>query len=312
MATKIIIDTDPGIDDTFAVCTALRSPELEVVGLTSVFGNATIGHTTLNSLRLVELEGHTSIPVAKGCGSSLVMPTPPLGTHVHGEDGFGNTNLPLPEGRPLDISAAEFIIQTVQNNPGEITLVPIGPLTNIALALRIEPSIAQQVREVVIMGGAALVKGNASPVGEANIWHDPHAADIVFAAGWPLTMVGLDVTTRVFMSTAFMNALVTADTPPAHLISQILPCYLNYFKQELGLTTGIHTHDPSAIAYLIDPGNFKTEAWPVYVETEGLLAGQTTPDIKGHWGDQREPINVCVDVNADPILNMIFERLTRL
>lgn len=310
MAKKIIIDTDPGIDDTFAVCTALRSPELEVVGLTSVFGNAEIEHTTLNSLRLIELEGHTAIPVARGCASSLIIPTPPLGTHVHGEDGFGNTKLPLPEGHPLDITAAEFIIQTVQDNPGEITLVPIGPLTNIALALRIEPSIAHQVHEIVIMGGAALVKGNASPVAEANIWHDPHAAEIVFAAGWPLTMVGLDVTTRVLMSTAYLDALVKVDTLPAHLISQILPCYLKYFKQELGLTDGIHTHDPSAIAYLIDPGNFKTEQWPVYVETEGLLTGQTTPDLQGHWGNQRAPINVCIDVNADPILEMIFERLT--
>jgi purine nucleosidase len=310
MAKKIIIDTDPGIDDALAICTALRSPEFEIVGLTSVFGNAAIDQTTLNSLRLVELEDNTAIPVVKGCASSLVIPTPPLGTYVHGEDGFGNTHMPPPKGRPLDISAAEFIIQTVMSNPGEITLVPIGPLTNIALALRIEPSIAQLVHEVVIMGGAAVVKGNASPVAEANIWHDPHAADIVFAAGWPLTMVGLDVTTRVCMSSAYLDALVKADTPPAHLIRQILPCYLSYFKQKLGLTTGIHTHDPSAIAYLIDPGNFKTEQWPVYVETVGSLAGQTTPDIQSHWADQRKPINVCVAVNADPILEMIFERLT--
>jgi uridine nucleosidase len=165
MPKKILIDTDPGVDDAMAILLALRSPEVEVIGLTSVFGNTRTEITAQNALRILELEGNGSIPVAQGADRPLVKPLDELGgTRVHGEDGLGNTHLPAPRGTLRPESAAQFIVQSVLANPGEITLVPIGPLTNLGLALRLEPRIAGLVREVVLMGGSAYEGGNVSPV----------------------------------------------------------------------------------------------------------------------------------------------------
>jgi purine nucleosidase len=309
MTTKILIDTDPGIDDTMAIFLALRSPEVEVVGLTSIWGNTSGELTAQNAIRLVEVEGHDHIPVARGCDCPLIIPMPELGTHVHGLDGMGNTNPPPPKGKLVEMSAAQFIVKMIMENPGEIALVPVGPLTNIALALRLEPRIVEKVKEVVIMGGAATVPGNVTPVAEANIWHDPHAAHIVFSAGWPLTMVGLDVTTRVVQKKAYLEEICNAGNPATDLLKRILPCYQNYFEGTFGMT-GIHTHDPSAIAYLIDPKLFRTEHWPIFVETEGHCMGQTVPDYRNRWG-KLPPSNVCLGVDAPAVLDLIKERLTR-
>lgn len=310
MAKKIIIDTDPGVDDTIAICTALRSPEVEVVGLTSVFGNAPGEITAQNALRLVELEGHDSIPVARGSDVPLVLPPDMLGTHVHGEDGMGNTNPPPPKGKVIAQSAAEFIVKMAHSNHQEITLVPVGPLTNIALALLLDPQIANLIKEVIIMGGVVSNPGNISPVAEANIYHDPHAADIVMAAGWPVTLVGLDVTCKTVMGTEFQQELFSSDNPAVNLIKRILPCYQNYFNKFHGLGGNIYTHDPSAIAFTIDPGLFQTRTAPVYVETKGRCAGQTIADWKRQWG-KRPDVNICVDVNSEGVLALIKERLTK-
>ena len=310
MAKKIIIDTDPGVDDTIAICTALRSPEVEVVGLTSVFGNAPGEITAQNALRLVELEGHNSIPVAHGSDTPLVLPPDILGTHVHGEDGMGNTNPPPPKGKVIAKSAAEFIVEMAHSFPHEITLVPVGPLTNIALALLLDSQIAGLIKEVIIMGGAVSNPGNISPVAEANIYHDPHAADIVMAAGWPLTLVGLDVTCKTVISTAFQQELFNTDNPAINLIKRILPYYQNYFKEFHGMGGDIYTHDPSAIACAIDSSLFRTRTAPLYVETQGRCVGQTVADWKRQWGD-RPDVNICVDVNSEGVLALIKERLTK-
>lgn len=310
MAKKILIDTDPGVDDTMAILFALRSPELHVIGLTTVFGNTDVEHTTLNALRLVELEGNGHIPVAKGANYPLVRPRGRLGTFVHGEDGMGNTNPPLPKGKPVDIPAAQFIVETILANPGEITLVPVGPLTNIGLALLLCPEIASKVKEVVIMGGSAYQRGNATPAAEANVHNDPEATRLVFTAGWPLTMVGLDVTMKCVMSKAYLNNLSRAGNPATDLIGRILPFYQAYHDQVHGMQGAIHTHDPSAIAYLIDPSLFQTKQLPVYVEVDGLCAGDTVPDPHRTWIDH--PLtNVCLDVDAERLQALYRERLTR-
>jgi len=309
MATKIIIDTDPGIDDAMAIFLALHSPELEVVGLTTVWGNASGECTSQNALRLLEVDGHGHIPASRGCDCPLVNPLPELGTRVHGEDGFGNTSLPMPQGRLIEMPAAQFLIKMIMENPGEITLVPVGPLTNIALALRIEPRIVQNVKEVVIMGGVVQNPGNVTPVAEANIWHDPHAASIVLSAGWPLTMVGLDVTTRVIQKKPHLDEICNSGTPSANLLKQILPCYRSYFEKHVGIN-GIHTHDPSAIAYLIDRKLFRTETWPIFVETEGHCAGQTIPDYHHIWGSL-PGVEVCLGVDAPGVLEILRKRMTR-
>ena len=310
MPQKILIDTDPGVDDTMAILFALRSSELEVVGLTTVFGNAYVDITALNALRLIELEGHAHIPVAKGAGRPLVNPRRRVADFVHGSDGMGNIDPPPPLGQLLDIPAAQFIVETILANPGEITLVPVGPLTNIALALRLEPKIVALVDQVVIMGGAAYVPGNASPVGEANIFNDPHAAAIVFSAGWPLTMVGLDVTMKTVMTKNYLDELGSVGNPATDLIWRILRFYQGYHDQEYGLGGDIHTHDPSAIAFLVDPGLFKTVSLPVFVETEGRCAGQTVPDRGNRWVDS-PLVNVCTDVDSSGLLDLYWKRLTR-
>ena len=310
MTKKIIIDTDPGVDDTIAITTALRSPELEVIGLTSVFGNAPGDVTAQNALRLVELEGNGHIPVARGSDIPLVAPLEKLGTWVHGEDGMGNTNPPAPKGKLVDESAAEFIVKMAHQFPGEITLVPVGPLTNIALALRINPEIATLIHDVVIMGGAVTVPGNMTAVAEANIYHDPHAADIVMAAGWPLTIVGLDVTEKTVMTPDYHQSLFKAGNPAVKLIERILPCYQSYFDKFEGLNGSTYTHDPSAISYVINPDLFVTREAPVFVATEGRCFGQTAADWRGQW-EERKPVKICVDVDSEAVLALIKERLTK-
>ena len=230
------------------------------------------------------------------------------GSHVHGEDGMGDVDLTRPRGEALKIPAAQFIIETILSNPGEITLVPVGPLTNIALALRLEPRIADLVKEVVIMGGAAYHGGNASPVAEANIYNDPHAASIVFQAGWRLTMVGLDVTMQTVMTRAYLDELGEAGNRASDLIRRILPCYQRFHDKTYGLNGDLHTHDPSAIAYLIEPDWFETVRVPVFVETMGSCSGQTVPDVRGQTGDH-QPVNVCTGVDSAAVLEMFKMRL---
>ena len=309
---KIIIDTDPGIDDAMAIFLALRSPELELIGLTTVFGNVHTALSTTNALRLLEIANRTDIPVAHGASQPLERAYAGPIPLIHGEDGQGNTHLPAPSTRAIDSSAAEFIVQQIMDAPGQITLVPIGPLTNIALALRLEPRIAQNVREVVLMGGNAFCPGNATPASEANIHNDPEAADFVFGADWPVTMVGLDVTHNVIMTTAQMNLLETAQNPLAQHLALINPLYLEFVGTTAGID-GNYIHDPSAIVYLTHPQAFTTAQHPMRVETLGISAGKTWPNPFSNrtlpdWAG-RPAVNICVNVDSSMVLSVILERL---
>lgn len=313
MPKKIIIDTDPGIDDAMAILFALQSPELEIVGLTTIFGNVPTDLGTQNALRLVEFAGQPQIPVAHGADVPLVVPLEYIADFVHGTDGLGNTNQPPPTGKPVDIPAAQFIVETVMANPGQITLVPVGPLTNIALALALEPKIADNVAGVVIMGGAATVNGNVNPAAEANIIHDPHAADVVFSASWPVTMVGLDVTMKTIMTDDFLASLRGSRT--GDYIYKISRFYREFHRQ-VGVMEGIHTHDPSAIAYAIDPTLFTTQQGPIRVVTEGIATGQTLWDQRQNWMGSNpwtdiSPVTVCVDVDSERLLALYKERITK-
>lgn len=314
MPKKIIIDTDPGVDDAMAILFALKSPELEVVGLTTIFGNVHTGLATQNALRLVEFAGRPDIPVAHGADLPLVVPLSYVADFVHGADGLGNTNPASPQGRPVAMPAAQFIVETVMANPGDITLVPVGPLTNIALAVALEPRLVENVAGVVLMGGAATVNGNVNPAAEANIIHDPHAADVVLTAGWPVTMIGLDVTMQTIMTADYLASLVASATATTAFIAKISPFYVDFHREAYGLA-GMHTHDPSAIAYLIDPTLFTTEAGPVRVITEGLGLGQTLLDRRQRWHapnawSDRPAVNVCLGVDSDRLLALYRERIT--
>ncbi len=311
MPRKIIIDTDPGVDDTMAIFFALCSPELEVLGLTTIFGNVHTALATQNALRLLEIAGRADIPVAAGAANPLTRPFDGPVPAVHGLDGQGEIDLPEPTGQALAMSAAQFIIEQARAQPGEITLVPIGPLTNIALALRLEPRLADWVAEVVLMGGNALVPGNASPAGEANIRNDPEAADLVFGAAWPVTMVGLDVTLRVHMTAADIAEYATHGNPMSQHISRVLPHYRNYFETNYDVA-GIFVHDSSAIAYLLEPALFKLRRWPIRVGTQGLGRGKTWPAtgrrILPPW-QGRPLVNVCVGVDGPAVVALEAERL---
>jgi uridine nucleosidase len=286
---------------------------VEVVGLTSIFGNVHADLGAQNALRLVEFAGRPEVPVAEGAALPLIVPLSYVADFVHGTDGLGNTYQPLPQGQVLSKPAAQFITEMVMAHPGEITLVPVGPLTNLALALALEPRIVENVAEVVIMGGAATVNGNVNPAAEANIIHDPHAADVVFNAGWPVTMVGLDVTMQTLMSEAYLASLKTSKT--GRFIYDISRFYQAFHTEVYGLEA-IHTHDPSAIAYVLDPTLFTTIEGAIRVPTEGVALGQTLLDRRQSWSSpnpwsDKPAVNVCVGVDSERLLALYHERITQ-
>jgi inosine-uridine nucleoside N-ribohydrolase len=310
--TRLIIDTDPGIDDAIALFAALASPELTIDGVTTVFGNVTVDVATRNALALLDIAGRADIPVARGAAAPVAMDYLGAIPHIHGEDGLGDGGeLAEPSRPPLDVSAAEFLCRTA---PGA-TILAVGPLTNLALALRLRPELDTLVEQVVVMGGNALGPGNATPAAEANMMNDPEAADVVFGARWPVTMVGLDVTHQVVLPGPAIEALTVADTPTARLLRQAIPLYRGFLEKVNGLD-GIYLHDPSAVAYLLAPGLFRTERWPVRVETHGISRGKTWPSI-GDTDDAapaawrgRPLVNVCVGVDVPGVLDLITGRLS--
>ncbi len=305
---NIIFDTDPGIDDAIALLLALRSPELNVVGVTSVFGNVDVAQTTRNALHLLAVADRTDIPVARGAAAPLVRPFNGGAPEVHGEDGLGNIGVPDPSQAAITQSAAQFIVEQVLAQPGEITLVAVGPLTNLALALRLAPEIVGAVRQVVLMGGAAFVPGNVSPVAEANILSDPEAAAAVFGAGWPLVMVGLDVTNKIAADEAYVSRLAEVGDPFGQFIAQIVPVYFDFHRAIYNVNR-IHVHDPAAIAYLLQPALFQTEQFPVQVVCGGLADAQIIVDRERRWYDAM-PITICTAVDAEAVLHVLHERLS--
>ncbi|MEX0304069.1 MAG: nucleoside hydrolase, partial [Leisingera sp.] len=193
---KLIIDTDPGIDDAMAIFYAAAAPDIELLGLTTIFGNVTTGTATRNALRLLEAAG-LDVPVSAGAAAPLVLPPFTPSAHVHGEEGFGDIPAADPKAAPLEEEAADFLCRMAREHKGELVVCPIGPLTNIALAMQRDPDFVKNVKSIVIMGGSLEEGGNITPHAEANIYHDPHAADIVCQGGAKVVFVGLDVTHRI-------------------------------------------------------------------------------------------------------------------
>lgn len=308
MSRKIIIDTDPGIDDAMAIFLAFNAPQLDVLALTTTFGNVPVELATKNALTLIEL-AKVNIPVAEGVALPLLAKPLKHPSFVHGDNGFGNINHPEPRGQADKRNAAQVIVDLVHANPHEVTLIALGPLGNLAKAIELDPSIIKLVDEVIIMGGTAVESGNVTPVAEANIINDPHAADIVFTAGWKVTMVGLDVTHKVMMNNELLLKIKQYQPSYGSFLYEITQFYLDFYRENFGID-GCYIHDASTIVYAVEPDIFKTELGFVRVATDGVAIGQTIiakPNKKyvlDYWNDI-PPINICLDVDSKRFLTFI-------
>jgi len=301
-ASRVIIDTDPGVDDAFALLLAMRSPELQIEGITPVAGNVPLELTLPNALRMVEIAGRTDIPVAPGASEPL-MRRLVTAQYAHGENGLGGAEFPGPTTKPVAERAAEFIRQTVRKYPGEVTLITLGPLTNVATALNSDPDLARMVKSVVMMGGS-LSGGNITPAAEFNFYVDPEAARIVFQSGIPLTMVGLDVTRKTTLTDEHQRTLAAAQNPVSQAAAKIARKAIDHTR-ESGFLVGPNMHDSLAVATFIDPPVVKLQEYYVDVETTGeLTAGQTlgyspvAGDLKRRPGMDKEVMNMPIRGSA--------------
>ena len=313
---KIIIDSDPGIDDTMAIYLALNSDLLDVIGITTVYGNTSNTQGAENALRILEIAKREDIPVHIGASKPLTTEYLGKGEVVHGKDGQGNSNLQAPQSKVAKLTAVEFLKNKINEYPGEVIVVPIGPLTNIAQLLIENPNIDEKISEIVLMGGNALSQGNASPAAEANIRNDPEAANIVFSSNTLITMVGLDVTNEVFMNDNTINEITSSGSRETDHLKLILPHYVDFLSKFYN-KTGMPIHDSSAIAYLIDKNLFKTIKYPIVVETEGISRGKTwmgtskTEDVNDPWSN-RVDVNICIEVDSEKVIRLITKTLTSL
>jgi inosine-uridine nucleoside N-ribohydrolase len=302
MATRVIIDTDPGIDDAQAILFALFCGEFEVDALTSVFGNVPAKTAAANVLRLLEMAGRPEIPVYLGAVEPLVRRRLHYAPEVHGKRGFGDLKLPPPRGKIQKNYAAVELAQRIVQAPGEITILALGPLTNIALAIRLEPQFVKHVREIIFMGGIVAGHGNVSAVATANVLNDSEAAKIVFNAGFRcLTMVGQDVTRPTRMLPERRERLRQAGGEIAEFLYEITRYYGNSYTREQ--IPGFPVHDLLVMIYALRPALFMTRLLHVDVETEGALTeGMTVADFRP-YSKVKPNVNVCMKADSDAIFD---------
>lgn len=270
---KVIIDTDPGIDDAMAIAYAAAHPDIDLLALTTIFGNVNVDEATRNALQLLEYLGSPA-EVAAGERRPVAIASNTPSYAVHGRNGFGGVELPPSTRTPVGLSAADYLIDKTRQFPGEITLCAVGPLTNLARALERDPSIAGRVRQVVVMGGAVQVPGNVSPAAEANFWNDPHAADAVLGASWPVVLAPLDATLPVVLGDDFFAELAEAEPVAGGLLARMAGFYSRFYRNHVGLD-GCVPHDVMALAWLTAPGIYMQKAGALAVSTEGPGIGQT-------------------------------------
>ena len=312
MTRKIIIDTDPGQDDAVAMLLALASPEeLDVLGIVTVAGNVDLAKTTRNAAKVLELAGHTDVPIHAGCDRPLRRP-PITAEHVHGESGLDGPDLPEPTIGPREAHGVDFLIETLRSGePRTITLCTLGPLTNIATALAKAPEIAGLVGEIVTMGGAYFEVGNITPTAEFNIFADPEAADLVLRSGIPIVMHPLDVTHRVLTTPARLERIGNLGNACGAAVAAMLSFSEKFDTEKYG-SEGGPLHDPCVIAYLLQPHLFRGRTINVSVETAGeLTMGMTVAD---YWRITDRPHNVHFirSVDDEGFFSLLIERLGRL
>ncbi len=307
---KIIIDTDPGIDDSLAILLALASPELQVEALTVVSGNCAVEDGVKNALSVLELARAAHIPVAQGMRLPLVQPLL-IAPETHGETGIGYARLPAPKTSPASQPATTLLIEKILAAPGEITVVAIGPLTNLAMALRLEPRLIPAVREVIIMGGAIRHGGNTTPLAEFNTYCDPHAAHIVFHSGLPITLVPLDVTYQVILTQQDVDRLLAIPSPVSRFIADATRFYME-FHDEYQSIEGCVINDPLALALAFAPQFVDTQDLFVDVDISGGVAmGKTFADF---YHLQKKPANMKVALGVKPrdFIEFFLQRMEQL
>ncbi|HZU87671.1 MAG TPA: nucleoside hydrolase [Stellaceae bacterium] len=310
-ARKIIIDTDPGIDDAVAILWALAAPEaLEVLGIVAVAGNLPVAETERNARRVCELAGRRDVPVFAGCARPLLQ-SPVTAAQVHGETGLGELVLPEPSLPPQPRHGVDFLIETLREAEADsVTLCALGPLTDIAVALAKAPEIAGRVRELVVMGGARAELGNVTPTAEFNIYADPHAAAMVLTSGLPLVMVPLDATHKVLSTPARIERVRALGSGCARAVATLLAPPAGLPQRRYGI--GPPLHDPCVIAYLLRPDLFEGRLVNVMVETTSpLTIGMTVVDW---WGVTPRPPNArfIEGVDADRLYDLLCAHIARL
>jgi purine nucleosidase len=290
----IILDCDPGHDDAMAILLARGCPDIELRAITTVAGNQTLAKTTLNARRVCTVAGIRDVPIFAGCDRPLQR-EPVIAAEIHGESGLDGHEFGPPAVEVSDEHAVDYLIRTLLASDGEITLVPVGPLTNIATAVRREPRIVSRVREVVLMGGA-YTRGNITPAAEFNIFADPEAAAVVFEAGWPLTMVSLDLTYQALIPGQFLDEVSALGNGLSRMITGTLGSYRDSYRRKAGLPSA-PLHDPCAVAYVARPELMTTQDAFVAVETTGTwTAGATVTDFAAKLG---RPMNAKVPTRLD-------------
>jgi inosine-uridine nucleoside N-ribohydrolase len=302
--TRILLDCDPGHDDAIALLLALASPELELLGVTTVAGNQTLEKTTANAIRVLEFAGRTDVPVAAGAERPLVREQF-VAAYVHGETGLDGPDLPPPQSAPVNRHAVDFLADKIREVDGGVTLVPVGPLTNVALLLALHPDARPE--RIVLMGGA-IAEGNVTPAAEFNIWCDPEAAARVFASGIDVTMVGLDITHKALFTTAHIGRLAGR---VGEMVTELLRFYDRFHREVYGFD-GSPIHDAVAVAHILRPDVVETKRLNVEIDVESELSrGRTVVDL---WRrTEREPnAHVGVDIDADAFLELLIERINSL
>ncbi len=310
MTKRIILDSDPGIDDSLAILLALASTEITLEGLSIVHGNSSTEQGTINALSVLELAKAGHIPVYKGCELPLVQPSL-LAPETHGEQGIGYAKLSAPLGKPQIQKGCDYLIEKVMSSPGEITLVCIGPLTNIALAIRQEPRIVENVKEVFIMGGAIRHEGNTTALAEFNTYVDPHAAHIVFHSGMPITLTPLDVTYQCILMKQDVEQLLKIDSPITKFIADATRFYME-FHNEYQKIDGCGINDPMTLALTFMPEICDYEELYVDVDiSTGVGLGNTFADFYNY--DKKAPnMKVALGVRPRVFMELFLERMEKL
>ena len=294
MKHKIILDCDPGHDDAIAILLAAHHPDIDLLAITTVAGNQSLDKTTFNALKVCSLANIRDVPVARGMDRPLVRPASHA-ANIHGESGMDGPDIPEPDIEPVAQHGVDLLIDLLMNSDGDITIVPTGPLTNIATAIRREPAILPRIKAISLMGGAIGV-GNRMPAAEFNIWADPEAAAIVFDCGRPLTMSPLEVTHQALATGEVLDRLRAANRPVASFVADLLTFFGDTYRNVFGFPAP-PVHDPCAVAAVIDPDILQAHTIRVEIETEGeWTSGRTVCDIYGVLG--KEP-NVRVGYALD-------------